>query len=153
VASVAAERFLRALAGADRVGVDTPALIYHLEGIAPYADLTAELFARAAAGRVSLIVSTIVAGELLVGPWRTGGRREARRMESVLRGFPAAFADVTWEVVRQAAEVRGRTGLPFPEAIVVACCLQHGAHTIVTNDAAWRVKPLPCRIILLDDYA
>jgi predicted nucleic acid-binding protein len=152
VAAIALDRFLRALGGADRIGLDTPAIIYHLEGIAPYVELTAQLVATAAAHRIDLIVSAVTVGELLVGPWRVGGRREARRMELVVRGFPATFADVTWETASQAAELRARTGLPFPDAILVASCLQHGARTIVTNDVAWRAKTLPCRIVLLDDY-
>lgn len=153
MAPVALDRFARTLAGAERVAVDTAVLIYQLENITPYVQLTSYLLAHAGAGITFLIVSTITVGELLVGPWRSRGRQEARRIEDALRALPGLLvADITWDVAAQGAALRARTNLPFPDALILASAIEHGAQVVVTNDAAWRVKSLPCRVVVLDDY-
>lgn len=56
-------------------------------------------------------------------------------------------------VAREAALVRGETGLRTPDAIQVAAARLAGADVILTNDRRWigRVSRPP--VLLLDDYA
>lgn len=153
MARVAIGKFARALGGIERIGLDTSVLIYHLEGIVPYTALTMHLLAKAATGRAHLVMSTISVGEILAGPWRADNEEGAKRIEGALRALPgASVADITWEVASRGAELSGRTMLPLPDALIVASAIEHGAQLLVTNDAAWRIKHLPCRVAVLDDY-
>ncbi len=51
-----------------------------------------------------------------------------------------------------AAALRGRTGLPLPDAFIISSTVAKGTQAIVTNDKTWRAKGLSCRVLLLDDY-
>jgi len=151
VAAVDAARFLRALAGTQRVGVDTQILIYHFEDVSPYADLTTRLLTRAAAGHLQLIVSAVTVSELLVRPLRTGGT--FAWLETALGALPDLVrGDVTWDTARIGADLRARTRLPLPDALILASAIEHGAQAIITNDRKWQSRQLPCRVLMLDDY-
>lgn len=153
MATVALARFDRALGGARRIGIDTPVLIYHLEDISPYSDLTTHLLARVAVRDAQLLLSVITVSEVLAGPWLAGERRRAEAVEAALGGLPGAvFAGIDRVTAVKAAEIRGRTKLPLPDALIVASVAHAGATVLVTNDAAWKGRPLPCRIALLDDF-
>lgn len=153
MADIALRKFGRALTGANRVGVDTPGLIYHLQDVLPYSQLTDYLFEQAGAGLVQIVISTIVLSEILVGPWRAGDSEAARRIEEGLKAAPGIVAaDVTWDVAGKGAALRGRTNLPLPDALIIASSVASGVELLITNDAAWRRKDLPCRVLVLDDY-
>ncbi len=153
MARVAVARFVRALSGARRIAMDTAVLIYHLEDISPYAELTTHLLSLVAVPDVQLVLSVITVGEVLAGPWKTGDGDRARRLETALKALPGvAFAGVNMETAVKTAELRGRAKLPLPDALIVASAAQGGATVIVTNDAAWKGRSLPCRIVLLDDF-
>jgi predicted nucleic acid-binding protein len=145
--------FARALGGVKRIGVDTPVLIYHLENIAPYADLTAHLLTEASAGTLQVLISVVTVAEVLAGPWRTGQGDQARRIEGALKALPGVRAtEITWESAAVAAELRGHTNLPLPDSLIIASTLHGGAQLLVTNDEAWVGKPLPRHVLVLDDY-
>lgn len=151
MATVDATRFLRTLAGAQRVGVDTQVLIYHFEDIAPYADLTTRLLTRAAAGHLRLIVSAVTISELLVKPLQTG--RPFSWLETALGALPDLVrGDINWDTARIGAELRVRTRLPLPDALILASSVEHGAQAMITNDRKWQSRRLPYRILVLDDY-
>lgn len=146
-------RFRRALSGVRRVGLDTPVLIYHLEDIPPYVELTTHLFAEASAGMLQLVLSVVTLAEILVKPWEEGDAGRAERIRMALEALPGMqFADVTAAVAAEGASIRGRTGLSLPDALIVSSVFDRGARTIVTNDMKWSRKRLPCRALILDDY-
>ncbi len=146
-------RFARALTEIRYVGVDTPVLIYHFEDVSPYSELTTHLLAQAASGTYDLIVSTITVAEVLTGPWRAGDGERARWIENAMQALPGlTTAGVAWQEASRGAELRGKTGLPLPDVLIMASAVAHGAQVIVTNDASWRMKGLPCRVLVLDEY-
>ncbi len=148
------DRFRRALGSARRVGLDTQVLIYHLEDIAPYAELTTHLLAEASAGTLQLLLSVVSLSEILVKPWQEGDGDRAGRIRMALESLPGIqFADVTAADAADGASLRGRTGLPLPDALIVASVVNQGARAIVTNDKTWRAKKLPCRLVMLDGYS
>ncbi len=101
-----------------------------------------------------MILSTVSVSEILVGPWRARDRESAKLVEAALKSIPGVTeADVTWNVAARSAELRRRTGVPLPDALIIASVLNQQVQLLVTNDAAWRAKPLPCRVLLFDDYA
>lgn len=146
--------FTRALRGARRIGVDTPVWIYHLEDVRPYSDLTLHLFSEAVAGTKELILSAISLAEILVGPWRKGDSDRAERIEDVLSAIPGVSpADLTWTAAGMGARIKGQTDLPLPDALIIASALEHQVQLLITNDTHWgRVKRLPCRVLILDNY-
>lgn len=146
-------RFARALAGMRRVGIDTPVLIYHFEDVVPYSELATHLLAQASIGSIDLVLSTIAVAEVLAGPWRGGDGGRAGRIENAMQALAGiTVADVTRDVAVRGAELRGKAALPLPDALIIASAIAHGAQAVVTNDAGWRVKGLPCRVLVLDDY-
>src|SRR2546422_9265980 len=147
-------RFKRALSGVGRVGLDTPVFIYHLEDIPPYAELTTHLFAEASAGLLQLVLSVVTLAEILVKPWQEGDADRAGQIRAALEALPSIqFADINAAVAADGASLRGRTGLPLPDALIVSSVVDRGARAIVTNDRKWSKKRLPCRALVLDDYA
>ncbi len=151
MAAVASARFARAFAGAKRVALDTGVLIYHFQNVAPYATLTTSLLTHVAVRALPLILSTITVSEVLVGVLKSG--LPASWLEAAVAGLPhVVVADVTWSVARTGAELRARTNLPVPDALILASAIEHQADLVVTNDAAWRIKNLPCHVLVLEDY-
>lgn len=154
MAPVALPRIERALRGAQRIGIDTSVLIYHLEDVSPYSDLTTHLLSIVAVRDVQLILSVITVSEVLAGPWMSGHRDRAESVEAALMALPGVvFAGINLETAAKAAELRGRAKLPLPDALIIASTVQEGATVLVTNDTAWKGRTLPCRIVLLDDFA
>jgi predicted nucleic acid-binding protein len=144
--------FERILGTTVRIGLDTPVLIYHFEDISPYAELTTRILGSIAAG-TRVIVSVISVAEILTGPWRERQADRARIIEEGVQALPGlTVRDVTWKTAASAAELRGTTSLPLPDALIVASLLEGEAQVIVTNDASWKSAKLPCRVLLLDDY-
>jgi len=141
-----------ALSSASRIGLDTTVLIYHLENVLPYAELTTRILGSVTPA-IRLIVSVSSVAEILAGPWKKGQADQASRVEEDIRALPGlAVRDVTWATAAAAAELRGKTSLPLPDSLIVASLLEGEAQAIVTNDARWKSAKLPCRIVLLDDY-
>ena len=150
---VTLRRFRRTLSGVRRVGLDTPVLIYHMENVPPYTELTTRLLVDAAAGALEIVLSVVAVSEILVGPWRKGNTDQAGRIDAAIRAIPGVrFADITLDGAGSAAALRGRTGLPLPDALIISSSVAKGAQVILTNDKTWRAKNLPCRVILLDEY-
>ena len=72
-------KFQKELKKLKKVGLDSSILIYHLEDLEPYADLTENIFAAVAEGFLTTILSTISATELLVQPFTLGQQDRKKR--------------------------------------------------------------------------
>lgn len=147
------ERFLADLREHPVAVADTNVLIYHLEGLRPYATLTEALLTDLASGALRLVVSSITVAELLAGPYREGSPAKVATARSFVEGLPGTeIADVTLEIADRAAWLRAH-GLRMPDALVMATALVHEAGALVTNDPAFRRKVSGGpKVILLDDY-
>jgi predicted nucleic acid-binding protein len=122
-----------------RMLLDTSVVLAYLAGterISPLADQLLDGFV--ASGRNAAALSTITAGEILVRPFRAGAAAVATA-EGFLRHFAEiALVGVDYAVVREAARIRAATGLPMPDAIVIASAGAISAGVLVTNDRSWR---------------
>lgn len=95
----------------------------------------------AASGAFQLVLSVAAVSEIVAGPWRYGGGEKAEHIENALAALPGVVpADLTWDSAIAAAELRGRTGLLLPDALIVASSLHKGVQILVTNDAGWKEK-------------
>lgn len=149
---IAERRLRRALTGVRTLALDTPVLIYHLEDVQPYAELTTSVFSIVEARAIQIVLSVITLAEVLVGAWKGNDGTRAVQLEAALKGIPGVvMAGVDADSAAKAAEIRSRTNLPLPDALIIASTAAHEAKVIVTNDGGWRRKPLPCRVLILDD--
>lgn len=118
--------------------VDASVTLAYLVGSEPLSPAAARLFDTCiGTGRNHAILSAVTVAELLVRPFRRGPAALAVA-EGFLRFFGSIrIAEVTFELGREAARIRSTTGLPMPDAIVLATAVIHDADLVVTNDHAW----------------
>ncbi len=147
-------RWQTQLAPLRRVAFDTNALIYVLEGVEPMASLVSEVLMRTNRGAMVGLLSTIVELELLVKPMRERDSAAIERIEFFLRTTPnLSVRSVDRMVARRAAEVRARTGISPPDAIIVATALEERCDVIIGNDYAVASRMTGIPYVCLDDYA
>ncbi len=118
--------------------VDTSVALAYLTGTERASAAAEKLFdAFIATGRNPAALSTVTVGEILVRPFRAGPSAVATA-EGFLRHFgEIRLIDVSYEVAREAARIRARTGLRMPDALVIASALTSDIEIVVTNDHAW----------------
>jgi predicted nucleic acid-binding protein len=146
------------LGHSERVLLDTSTLIaFHspLEHAHPLAE---HLFQRieSESDRLQGFFSIVSAAEILVRPIRTGQERFTF-MHTFLTQFPnLTVLPMDMVVAVQAATIRATTGIPLPDALVIASGLMAGCDAIISNDERWkrRLEPLfrQFRWIYLADY-
>ncbi len=147
-------RLAAELARHGRVGLDSSILIYHLEGLMPYAELTELVFSRLAKGDLSGVISTISVTELLVKPFALGKKQQVIACEQFLQGLPhTTIVAPDYEIAKEGARLRGSYGLRTPDALLLSTALKEGARAFLTNDEGLkRVESEGIAILVLDDY-
>lgn len=136
------------------ITIDSAVLIYHLEDVTPYAQLTEVLFAKIATGAMEAILSTISLTELLVKPFADEDETAVDAFETFLRSLPSSrLVAPDYSTAKQAARLRAEHKLRTPDALVLATAIQTESQAFITNDVKFKkLAKLPLRIILLDDY-
>lgn len=136
-----------------RIAFDSNSLIYLLENRGPYANYVAQAVATLERKGAWGVVSAIVEMELLVKPLRERDSSTIERVELFLRTTPnLSIRSVDRVVARRAADIRARTGISTPDAVVVATALEERCDAIIGNDynVASRTTAIP--YVCLDDY-
>jgi len=148
------ERFAAAIRDARRVALDSAVLIYHLENIMPYADLTERAFAAIADGSVGGILSTICLTELLAKPFAEKRLEKVAAFEQFVSSFPRL--DITppdYAIARRAAQLRGSYNLRTPDALIAATALEERAGALLTNDGRLRkLASEGINVLVMDEY-
>lgn len=127
-----------------RVYLDTNIWIYLAEGhpqlVQPISQLTDIL----AGGSITPVASTLTWGECLIRPIR---QDDQVRIAGYNKLFSESDAleiwDISQEVIFLAAHIRGKTNLPFPDAIHLASASLSGCRVFLTNDQRLRKSHLP----------
>lgn len=136
-----------------KVGLDSSILIYHLEGLMPYADLTEAIFRSLARGEFFAALSTISVTELLAKPLAEEKDEAVALCEQFLQGLPyTTIIAPSYAIAREAARLRGHHGLRTPDALLLATALSEGAKAFLTNDAAFARIKEEIAILFLEDY-
>ena len=131
------------------VYVDTNAVIYTVERIAPYFPLLDPLWTAARRGEIHVISSDLLIVETLPGPLRAGDAA----MEAIYRRVLFASTDlelvpISHAILEAAAQLRSLSGIRTPDAIHAATALSRGADIFVTNDRGFRrVAGLPVTVL------
>jgi predicted nucleic acid-binding protein len=147
-----------ALGHSERVLLDSSTLIAFHSPLEQAHPLAEHLLRRieSESDRLRGSFSVVSAAEILVRPIRTGQERFTF-MHTFLTQFPnLTVLPMDMVVAVQAASLRATTGIPLPDALVIASGLLAGCDALVTNDERWkrRLGPLfrQFRWIYLEDY-
>lgn len=140
-----------ALAGVNRLGLDTPPFIYLIERNPTYLNLVREVFRRITSGALTAHSSVITLTEVLTLPYRLDDAALAQRYQSfLLRSRNFSLDMITADIAEQAANLRARYGLRTPDALQLATALTASCGAFLTNDAR-----LGCvtelRVLVLDN--
>lgn len=126
------QRLWAGLAPGSTVVVDTAPFIYVLEGHPQFSALFVGLFEAAAAGHLTIALSTITLAEVLTGPFKAGKTGLAKRYETALSSY--RVVPVSGSIAALAALLRVQYGLKLPDAIQLATAFDIGAGVFVTHD-------------------
>ena len=141
------------LAGYQSIMVDTMIFVYVLERHARYFSLAKRVLLGIESGRHQGFISAITLTELLTAPAQARDMRAMRDYEIYLLHFPnLTILPLDIQVAREAAQIRADTGLPMPDAAILAAARVAGADAVITNDKRWRAKLDAPEILILDDY-
>jgi predicted nucleic acid-binding protein len=151
---VSTARFLAALKRAGRVCLDSSVLIYHLEDVRPYADLTEAAFAAIGEAAPDAVLSTLSVTELLVQPYAAKQPERVAAVEHFLLSLAnTMLVPPSYSIAKEAARLRAGYGLRTPDALLVATALVEKARGFVTNDSRLRrLKAEGLAILVLEDY-
>jgi predicted nucleic acid-binding protein len=134
-----------------RIGLDTSAFIYHLDGDAMYAPLTSRLFNAVEQRQSSAVTSTISMLELLVRPLRDDNVELVNAIYAIGARYPnLTWLAVTLPIAERAATLRARHRLHTPDAIQIASALEAGCGGFVTNDRMLS-RVIDLEVFILDD--
>ncbi len=132
---------LRDLPEAALLLVDTPPIIYFLEGHPRLARRFRPLFEAHAAGRLRFAVTTITIAEVLTGPLGAADEALARRYRAILESWQPVVLDI--DIAESAARLRASLRLKLADAVQAASALAINAAALVTHDRDFsRVRSL-----------
>lgn len=146
------------IADGDRLALDSSCLISYLNA----SEITSRasrwvLDGLVATGRCDAIVSTVTVAEVLHHPVQVGSQavREVTSFLDSLEELQIRSADFL--VAAEAARIRAETGIPLPDALVIATAVLTSSQVLVTNDrrladASRRAVP-ELRVVILSDIA
>jgi predicted nucleic acid-binding protein len=126
---------LMAELGSAPVGVDTAIFIYFIEEHPKYLPLIEPFFREVSEGRKELVTSALTLLEVLVVPYRSGDDLLARRYEALLtRSRGVRVAEISRDLLRAAAQLRGATGVKTPDSLQLVAALANGCTAFLTDD-------------------
>lgn len=130
---------------------DANALIYRIEGAAPFANQVNAALAEAAQAYPDLqvAVSRLTCLECRIRPMRLDDHATLAAFDAFFARADLIWVELTRDVVELATVIRAKHGLRTPDALQAASCLQLGAeHLFFTGDATFeRVAGLNVRLV------
>jgi len=140
----------QALAGVNRLFLDTAPVIYHVEGNATYRSRTRLVFQGLSRGDFQAVTSAMTLAESLVGPFRTGNADLAERFRrTITRGVNTRYVGVD-SVVERAARLRAHYRLRLVDSLQIAAALAAGCDALLTNDRDLR-RVTEIKVLVLDE--
>lgn len=123
----------------ERIGVDTPIFIYHIEGTTHLAGLAGVALDEMAGGAFAGVTSVLTLMEIAVKPLQMGRPDVAEEYEVLLVNYPnLVIAAIDRPTARRAAVLRAEYRLRPADALQVAACLERGATAFLSNDRELR---------------
>jgi predicted nucleic acid-binding protein len=116
--------------------LDSPPIVYWLEGHASLAPRFRPLFGRQAAGEIQFAVATLTIAEVLAGPLAAGEETLAKRYRAVMESWQVV--PLSADIAESAARFRVWLKLRLPDAIQVASAIAVNADALATYDRDFR---------------
>ena len=142
----------------ERLALDTSSLICHLDGTEDAARAARHVVDDlVASGKCDAVISAATVAELLHHPLRLG-RAAVDQMVGFLDSLEGLqIRSVDFLVAAEAARIRAKTGIPLPDALVIATAVLTSSQVLVTNDrrmadAARQAVP-ELKVVLLSEVA
>jgi len=136
----------------ERIGVDTPIFIYHIEGTTHLAGLAGVALDELAGGAFTGVTSVLTLMEIAVKPLQMRRPDVADEYEVLLANYPnLVIAALDWPAGRRAAELRAEYRLRPADALQVAACLEQGATALLSNDRELR-RVADLQVLMLADF-
>ena len=127
------------------------ALIYLMDGEAPWAEATQTTLQQLAVSAPGLVlaVSRLSFLECRVAPLRRGDQACIDRFEALFAKPDLLVVELNAAVIELATQLRANHGLRTPDALQAACCLQLGPDAVmITGDAGFkRVQALQVHLV------
>jgi predicted nucleic acid-binding protein len=123
------------LTGLDQGAVilmDSPPIIYVLEGHPRFGPRFRPLFEAHAVGRLRFAVTTITIAEVLTGPLKSADEPLARRYRAILETWQVVA--LSTDIAESAARLRATLRLKLADAIQAASALAINAAALATHD-------------------
>jgi len=131
--------------------LDASALIYLMDGEAPWAEATQTTLQQLAVSAPGLVlaVSRLSFLECRVAPFRRGDQACIDRFEALFAKPDLLVVELNAAVIELATQLRANHGLRTPDALQAACCLQLGpdAVMITGDDGFQRVQALQVHLV------
>jgi predicted nucleic acid-binding protein len=112
--------------------VDSPPIVYVLEGHPKFGPRFKPLFEAHGTGRLRFAVTTITIAEVLTGPLQAANEALARRYRAILESWQTIALDV--DIAESAARLRASLRLKLADAVQAASALSINAAALVTHD-------------------
>jgi len=147
------EELRQTLSGHRWLLLDTMVFSYHLSAHPRYAPLSRVVLEAVESGQVMGLTTTVTLAEILSLPAKMSDRTTMLEYELYLTHFPnLRWVPLDAALAREAAWIRGTTGLRLPDAVQVAAARQAGADGIVTNDRRWIGRVTTPPLVMLEEY-
>lgn len=148
------KRFLSTVQKHQKLGLDSAVLIYHIESVEPYSNLTTALFDWIGSSKTNLFLSSLIWTEILAKPYKDRNSKMVLELERLLQLLPnTEWIPVGPEIAKEGARLRGVYGLRTPDAIIIASAILSKVSGLITNDKSWsKVKKEGMEIIVLENF-
>jgi uncharacterized protein len=126
-----------------RIYWDTMLFVYWLEDHPVYAKRIQHILSKMEQRQDILCTSAFTAGEVLVGPYKTGALSMAKQIRSI---FESSFIEIipyTLSTAERYARIRSDHGVSAPDAIHLACAAEVRTDLFLTNDLGLTKKIIP----------
>jgi len=146
--------FLEKLKELKSICLDSAVLIYHLEKIKPYDNLTRLLLDKIASGYIFCSISTLTVTELLTKLYRLKDFHQISVFEEFINSLPnSKIHPVTYDIAKFAASLRADYNIRTPDSILISTAYIMKSDYFITNDISLKKVNLEgLDMIILDDY-
>lgn len=136
------------------MALDSSVLIYHLEKVAPYCEMTQHLVKVIAAESISCTISALSVTELLARPYKLKDIEKVRLFENFIQSLPGAkIQSVNYPIAKLAASIRADYNIRTPDAILISTAFNAGTQCFITNDIALKKISLTgLEVLIMDHY-
>lgn len=146
--------FLKEINRSDIICIDSSIIIYHLEKIKPYDELTRLLIEKIAEGHLLCNISTLTITELLTKPYRLKDYDKIVLFEEFISSLPnTRIQPIDYEISKFAASLRADYNLRTPDSIILSTAFITKSGRFITNDIALKkIKLEGLKVLVLDEY-